>query len=155
MLPSTHLSYLDGWRGLAIFSLLVGHFFPVPGINLGSFGVSLFFVLSGVLMARLLFIQQVPLPQFYKRRIARIFPAVLAFLAIVVGIRLALEQRVSWSEVGAAGIFINNYVVGVLGKEAMPFGHFWSLSVEEHSYIVLSLIAVTARRRFASARVWC
>jgi peptidoglycan/LPS O-acetylase OafA/YrhL len=28
----------------------------------------------------------------------------------------------------------------------MPFGHIWSLSVEEHAYIVLSLLALLARR---------
>ena len=67
--------YLDGWRGLAIGILLIGHFFPVPGINLGAVGVNLFFVLSGWLMARLLFVQQVSSASFYRRRISRIFPA--------------------------------------------------------------------------------
>lgn len=33
----------------------------------------------------------------------------------------------------------------------MPFGHIWSLSVEEHSYIVLSLMAFLARRKIAEA----
>lgn len=27
-----HLNHLDGWRGLAITFLLIGHFFPIPGI---------------------------------------------------------------------------------------------------------------------------
>lgn len=152
MFPLEHFSYLDGWRGLAIFFLLLGHFFPVPGINFGAAGVGLFFVLSGFLMARLLFVRQVPIPQFYKRRIARIFPAVLVFIAVMVGVQIALAQRVTWSEVLAAAAFVNNYLVGILGKEAMPFGHFWSLCVEEHSYIALSIIAIAARRRLASAR---
>ncbi|CAH0287860.1 hypothetical protein SRABI118_03981 [Massilia sp. Bi118] len=40
----THIPYLDGWRGLAIVFLLIGHFLPVPGLNFGAIGVSLFFV---------------------------------------------------------------------------------------------------------------
>ena len=55
------LSYLDGWRGLAILLLLVGHFLPVPGVNLGAIGVRLFFALSGFLMVRLLITQRVPI----------------------------------------------------------------------------------------------
>lgn len=151
MAPAAHLDYLDGWRGLAIVFLLVGHFFPVPGINLGVVGVNLFFVLSGVLMARLLFIQQVPISLFYKRRISRIFPAVLVFVVLVVLVRLAAGARVDWAEVLAAVTFVNNYFGGVRGAAAMPFGHFWSLCVEEHSYIALSLIAIVARRTLAGA----
>lgn len=153
MAPSTHLNYLDGWRGLAIFFLLMGHFFPLPGINLGAVGVNLFFVLSGILMARLLFIQQVPLPLFYKRRIARIFPAAIAFIAIIVAVRLVFGKPVDFLEVAAAAAFVNNYFVGELGAKAMPFGHFWSLCVEEHSYIVLSALAVAARRKLANPKV--
>ena len=151
MSAAPHLQYLDGWRGLAIFFLLVGHFFPVPGINFGAIGVSLFFVLSGLLMSGLLFVQQVPLPQFYQRRLSRIFPAVLVFLCVIVGSRLLLGQGVSWSEVAAAALFVNNYTIGVTGAEAMPFGHFWSLCVEEHSYILLSLLAIAARHHLARA----
>ena len=63
-----HFDYMDGWRGLAISLLLVGHFLPVPGINLGAVGVRLFFVLSGLLMARLLFVQKVALCTFYRQQ---------------------------------------------------------------------------------------
>lgn len=148
-----HLQYLDGWRGLAIFFLLIGHFFQMPGLNFGAVGVNLFFVLSGVLMARLLFIQQVPIPEFYRRRIARIFPAVIVFLIVMVGSRLLLGQNIAWSDVVAAALFVNNYVVGELGANAMPFGHFWSLCVEEHSYIVLSVLALAVRRHIGRAVV--
>lgn len=86
---SGYLPYLDGWRGLAIFFLLAGHFFPLPGINFGAVGVNLFFVLSGFLMARLLFVDAVPIPTFYRRRAARIFPAVACLLAIIVAVYLA------------------------------------------------------------------
>lgn len=138
-----HLPYLDGWRGLAIAFLLLGHFFPLPGLNFGRIGVNFFFVLSGLLMAQLLFVDQVPLKRFYQRRIARIFPAVYAFLAIMVVVYLAGGRTVEWSETWRAALFVNNYLPGDAG---MPFGHIWSLSVEEHSYVVLSLAAAAAIR---------
>lgn len=147
-----YLPYLDGWRGLAICFLLIGHFFPVPGINLGSAGVNLFFVLSGFLMARLLFLDEVPIPTFYRRRAARIFPAVLCFLAVVVVAFLAFGKPISWPEVAAAAAFVNNYFPGPPGASVMPFGHIWSLRVEEHSYILLSLVALAARSRLVKAQ---
>lgn len=145
-----HLDYLDGWRGLAICLLLVGHFFPVPGINFGAVGVSLFFVLSGLLMGQLLFVKKVPLPLFYRRRIARIFPALFVMLAGVTAACAATGVPIAWAELRNAALFVNNYTAGG-GRHAMPFGHIWSLSVEEHAYIGLSLIALWSRRTGAGA----
>ena len=45
-----------------------------------------------------------------------------------------------------SALFLYNYYP-ILGNDvAMPFGHIWSLSVEEHSYIILSLVAILSRR---------
>jgi peptidoglycan/LPS O-acetylase OafA/YrhL len=147
-----HLGYLDGWRGLAIVVLLVGHFLPVPGIDLGAVGVDLFFVLSGCLMCRLLFEQAMPIPTFYRRRVSRIFPAHYLFLfAVTLWYRVA-GYRIDWAELAGAAGFVKNYVPVRFGDAAMPFGHVWSLCVEEHSYVILSLVALLARQRKANAR---
>lgn len=148
-----HLDYLDGWRGLAIIFLLIGHFFPVPGINFGTVGVNLFFVLSGLLMARILFIKSVPIGVFYKRRISRIFPALAVFLLSIMLFYAATGRELNWAEFGAAAFLINNYFPGLPGNAVMPFGHVWSLSVEEHSYILLSAIAVVSRQKLINARL--
>jgi peptidoglycan/LPS O-acetylase OafA/YrhL len=153
--PQTHaknISYLDGWRGLAILLLLIGHFVPYPGINLGNAGVNLFFVLSGLLMAKILFIDAVSIPTFYRRRISRIFPPVFFFLGAVIIGYLLVGKPVSWAEAAAAATFLTNYFPGEPGAAVMPFGHIWSLCVEEHSYIVLSLITIAARARIINAR---
>lgn len=149
-----HVAYLDGWRGLAILTLLIGHFFPVPGINFGTVGVNLFFVLSGLLMGGLLFEKGEPIPKFYRRRIARVVPAHIAFLLIMAVVGFAIDLPFSASEFFAALLFVNNYIPpdGGPGHAIMPLGHIWSLSVEEHSYVVLSLIAIASRKRaFSSA----
>lgn len=143
-----YLKYLDGWRGLAIALLLIGHFYPVAGINLGHVGVNLFFVLSGLLMARLLFIKNVQISYFYKRRMSRILPVLFAYLTLVTLWQVFSGSAIDWHELIAAALLINNYVDGTLADVAMPFGHFWSLSVEEHSYILLSLLAIATRKKW-------
>lgn len=148
----THIPYLDGWRGLAIVFLLIGHFHPVPGINLGAAGVALFFVLSGFLMSRILFVDRVPLSIFYRRRIARILPSVVVFLAVVALAYLATGRAISPYELLSAATFTNNYFV-TSGPWTMPTGHIWSLSVEEHAYILLSLLALSCRARQRSGLV--
>lgn len=142
---------LDGWRGVAILALLLGHFVHTHQLtlgvggpfNFGRMGVELFFVLSGSLMGRLLFIRQDPLPTFYMRRVSRIFPAAITFVALTT-ITLTLRGiSVNYIEPFSALTFWRNYFPG--GAQSC-FDHFWSLSVEEHSYILLSLVALGSRR---------
>jgi len=146
-----HVAYLDGFRGLAIAFLLIGHFFPIPGINFARIGVNLFFVLSGFLMSRVLFMKNTPLALFYKRRITRIFPAFFMFLLVMVLWTWYRGMPIAWREVSMAALFLNNYFYAQGTHATMPFGHIWSLSVEEQSYVLLSLIALGARRGWLRA----
>ena len=97
-MKATRLDYLDGWRGVAITLLLLGHFFPLKGLALGTAGVDFFFALSGLLMGKLLFIQKTPIPVFYKRRISRIFPAHYFFICLIVIFYLTQNKQISWTE---------------------------------------------------------
>lgn len=150
-MQNNHLPYLDGWRGLAIVFLLVGHFFPVPGIDLSTFGVALFFVLSGLLMSKILFLDNVPIATFYRRRISRIFPALFAFMIVVMLVYAATGKPIIWPEVLTTATVTTNYFQSVSHSQ-MPFGHIWSLSVEEHSYILLSALAAMVRLGYIGAR---
>ncbi len=152
-MKSTHtheaarIAYLDGWRGLAILALLVGHFLHLPGINFGTIGVNLFFVLSGFLMARILFLQAVPLGLFYKRRISRIFPATYVFLLLMLLIYFPTMNPAFYGDIPAAfGFYFNYLEPHKFSESGYPIGHLWSLCVEEHSYILLSLVALCTRR---------
>jgi peptidoglycan/LPS O-acetylase OafA/YrhL len=137
---------------VAIACLYVGHFFPVPGINLGAVGVHLFFVLSGLLMARILFVRPMPIPVFYKRRVARVFPSLYFFIVAIACVYAVLGLPANWRETAAAETFTINYFPGAPGAAVMPFGHVWSLCVEEHSYVLLSLVALGHRAGRLNAR---
>src|ERR1700722_3943799 len=76
------IQYLDGWRGVSLICVLIGHFF-LRNFNIAQLGVELFFVLSGRLMAEILFIEGTALPKFYRRRFSRIFPAMTCFVLLI------------------------------------------------------------------------
>ncbi len=140
----TRIAYLDGWRGMAISLVLVSHFLQLKVVDVGRLGVDIFFVLSGMLMANILFIRRVELATFYKRRFSRIFPA---FFVFVTSISLA-----SW--LFALSAEHENYLYNLLFLRAywpedqgmwytgLPLNHLWSLHVEEHAYLVLSFITL-------------
>jgi peptidoglycan/LPS O-acetylase OafA/YrhL len=142
----TRLAYLDGWRGLSIALVLIGHFFPVPGISLGVMGVEFFFVLSGRLMAEILFVERYPLKAFFKRRFSRIYPALLVF---VIASMIALSGTFvafKWKAALTALTFTYNYA-GILIDRAGALDHIWSLCVEEHAYVILALISFVVSGR--------
>lgn len=135
-----HVAHLDGWRGLAIAFVLAEHFIGHWGW-IGRLGVDLFFVLSGLLMSRILFEDRTPLPTFYRRRISRILPVFLLFLIVTLSVSAAVGLRVTAADVFATPVFLRSYVDPFIWRSELPIGHLWSLNVEEHSYMLLAAIA--------------
>ncbi|TPL24296.1 MULTISPECIES: acyltransferase [unclassified Mesorhizobium] len=142
----TRLAYLDGWRGLSIALVLIGHFFPVAGINLGVLGVEFFFVLSGRLMAEILFVERYPLKKFFKRRFSRIYPALLVFVIVSMIALSGTFVAFKWKAALTALTFTYNYA-GILVNRAGALDHIWSLCVEEHAYIILAAISALVASR--------
>lgn len=146
--PADHSLLLDNWRGWAIILVVAGHFWKVPAIEAGRVGVELFFVLSGRLMADLLFVRQTPIPTFFQRRFTRVLPLSLTFvltawLAFPPG-PLYLPDRAALASLA----MVVNYTQ-LIGASAPVTDHYWSLCVEEHSYLALALLALVLRRRGA------
>lgn len=140
---SQYLPYLDGWRGIAIILVLFGHFSAYHG--LGEIGVTVFFVLSGTLMSRILFVDKTPLSVFYRRRIARIVPVLWLYLAVVFASGWAALHWFSGDELISASLFLRTYWPDdSIFRAQLPIHHLWSLNVEEHCYIFLSIISLFA-----------
>lgn len=134
----------DGWRGVAICFLLSGHFLHTDWIWEERLGVDIFFVLSGMLMSKILFEKRMKLGDFYVRRFSRIFPALMLFVfsafafATVAG--LAYQSR----EIFANLVFIRTYWPSEphIWDTLLPLGHLWSLNVEEHAYVIMSIMTL-------------
>lgn len=143
-----HVAYLDGWRGICILLVLIGHYVE-PLRPFGRTGVEFFFVLSGSLMADLLVFKRQDIPHFLRRRVARVFPA-LAVYVVLIGTALnvslaALGQPLRLASPIAALFYFHNYLPH--DSVVQLFEHTWSLAVEEHSYLLLVGIILAARRK--------
>ena len=138
------LKYLDGCRGLAFLGVLFGHFVTTSHINLGRFGVELFFVLSGRLMAEILFVRKLRLIEFFPRRFARIYPALFVFVTVVALWSQTTSAPITLGQYAAAITLTQNYLSPVFGSVPM-LQHIWSLCVEEHMYLLLGGLAALSR----------
>jgi peptidoglycan/LPS O-acetylase OafA/YrhL len=157
--PKGYIPILDGLRAISIGFVLAGHalmngstspFFHDIGVHLGSYGVSVFFVISGYLITMLLLREErrrgrISLKDFYIRRMLRIFPAFYAYL-LCIGIltMIGLIRNVPWHDMVASALYIRN-IVGRVPET----GHLWSLSLEEQFYLIWpsAVVLVAAGRR--------
>lgn len=151
---STHPKYrpdIDGLRAIAVL-LVVG--FHAFGIQAGFIGVDIFFVISGYLISSILFgdllKNQLSIADFYRRRIKRIFPAlltVLLFCFLLGWFTLLAEEFAVLNKHIAAGLaFVSNLVLlGESGyfdaaSHSKILLHLWSLGIEEQFYIFWPLL---------------
>src|SRR5579871_2765734 len=155
-MKSDRSAAVDALRGVAIAGVIGFHLFAVPvtatplasGLSLafrgGFLGVDLFFVISGYLLGGQLFDylgQPGTLVTFYGRRIARIWPLYLLFLAF----GAALGMDMNWL---ALLTMTQNIVWAHPGAEAGFAAMTWSLAVEEQFYLLLPLLIwATPRNR--------
>ncbi|MDR2236766.1 MAG: acyltransferase [Chryseobacterium sp.] len=142
-----HYHELDGVRAIAVIMVMFFHFFqdieasgPVIKLTLfGKTGVSLFFVLSGFLITRILLNSKEKnsyFKSFYMRRILRIFPLYYFFLLIYYFIFPLVSDwhAASFHEQIWYWTFIQNFAITFNWKSFGPL-YYWSLAVEEHFYL--------------------
>nr|WP_294507067.1 acyltransferase [uncultured Rhodopila sp.] len=144
---------LDGMRAVSILLVLAAHFISSEQFP-GGLGVYVFFVISGFLITRLLLAEfnlsgRISLSRFYLRRIIRLYPVIIVFTLCVTGVYMALGRRWNLLEPTSALAYFANYLYVYLDfhkiPQDMPFGPFWSLSVEEHFYILFPVAVVLLR----------
>ncbi len=144
---------LDGWRGVAVVGVLFDHFVTRDFLNFGRLGVEMFFVLSGMLMAEILFVKQASIGTFFLRRFARIYPAMFVFATLLfIYAQVTHLAEISPQAYLSVLTFTANYV-SVLWHRTYDYDHIWSLCIEQHTYICLGLIATLSRWKSLSP-VW-
>jgi peptidoglycan/LPS O-acetylase OafA/YrhL len=117
-----------------------------------GYGVDVFFALSGYLICTLLLsekraTQTISLRKFYIRRAFRILPIILAYLTVLFTLwKLDLLPGLKASEFLSVLGFVRNYVPGTWYT-----GHFWSLAIEEHFYLLIPLMFLLLKWRQAIA----
>ena len=137
---------LDGLRAISIGLVLMAHF--VSNKFPGGLGVYIFFIISGFLITRLLFVElkstgRISLPLFYARRILRLYPVIILFTVVVLSLVIFTERPYNLIEPASALGYFANYWYAHLEElkiaPQLPFAMFWSLSIEEHFYILLPI----------------
>ena len=147
---------LNGIRAIAALAVVISHtnghlgnfgLTTLPYLGLASFGVTIFFTLSGFLITFLLFKEiektgTIKIKKFYLRRILRIWPLYYFYLLVVLAI-------VGYAALGKTFIMylmiLPNIANAYVTYNALPWeiptatamfliGHYWSLGVEEQFY---------------------
>ncbi len=139
----------DGWRGMAIICLLSGHFFDTPWFWEDRFGVDAFFVLSGMLISTILFEKRMNLRDFYIRRFSRIIPVFTVFILVSFSFSILANIKFETREIFSNLIFLRTYypLVPHIWDTDVPVQHLWSLNIEEHAYIIMSLMTLFVFRK--------
>ena len=140
----THLSVLDGWRGISILFVLAAHLLPLSpkswhfNVSTGILGMVIFFILSGYLITSFL-IKNQDLFVFAIRRACRIIP--LSWLYLAVALTISSATFDTWT---SHFLFYAN----LPPKNLMLLtDHFWSLCVEVQFYIGVTILVFLFGKR--------
>ena len=149
--PTSKMNNIQLLRAYASVAVVYFHtgfqFGPVHPI--GSFGVDLFFIISGYIMARILDSEKTR-QYFLRRRILRIVPpywffTLLVFFASMIVPQMMLNTRVNTAQLLKSLFFIPFMKVPGLMRPTLFVG--WSINYEMYFYAALALgLAISARR---------
>jgi peptidoglycan/LPS O-acetylase OafA/YrhL len=163
------IASLDGLRAVSIILVILSHCdLSLPSntfgtviedsLRNGALGVSIFFVISGFLITRLLLVEHretgtIDLRAFYLRRVLRIFPAYylnLFVLLVLAAVGLIIVDPTCWL---SSAFFLRNYATPPEHHHDWLTVHFWSLAVEEQFYLfwptAVVLCGLAGARRLA------
>jgi peptidoglycan/LPS O-acetylase OafA/YrhL len=144
-----HIPEVDGLRAIAATMVVLFHAAPLQ-VTAGWSGVWIFYVISGFVITLALDGRgperksvSSSLLDFYSRRAFRILP--LYFLAVLTGACVhaasgALGEQF-WTQLLAQVTFTFNFLrMDPSFEHSMMTGHLWSISVEEHFYLLFPLL---------------
>lgn len=150
---SSRLKYrpeIDGLRAIAVIAVIIFHLDPA-WLQGGFLGVDVFFVISGFLITTIVYEQTsagtFSLFSFWKRRIMRLYPAMMTMVSVVLVIGALFyimpERRDLLNQsLAAVFSFSNIYLWATTGgywdvaTERIALLHTWTLSLEEQYYLL-------------------
>ncbi|MEH2614388.1 acyltransferase family protein [Bradyrhizobium sp. AZCC 1693] len=140
---------LDGLRAISIILVLACHLLPLGpkalqlNLTAGPMGMSLFFTLSGYLIVSTL--RSVSILEFIVKRVTRILPLAYLYILLVL-IVYGLSKQ--------AQLFHLSFILNYRLDQMIPVTeHLWSLCVEVHFYVFVTIIAALGGAR-ALMLVW-
>jgi peptidoglycan/LPS O-acetylase OafA/YrhL len=156
--PLRYRPELDGVRACAVLLVFAAHA-KIPYFDGGTYGVDVFFVLSGYLITQLLMVEwqdhgKLSLSKFYIRRGLRLYPALLGLLLCYLFLSPFLYPDYAPDaprDVVVSGLYLSDYTLPFLGFPVVV-AHTWSLSVEEHFYVLWPLALLLLLRRWPLQR---
>lgn len=174
--PDRHLAVLDGLRGAAVLLVVAYHAsyltFPWgPRILPGGFvGVDIFFALSGFLITRKLASElaasgRIDLGDFGVRRVRRLVPVLVVFVAATVVFLWALgdlptrwgneetDWRTTWQSAVGALTYSSNWMQARGWPFVAQLSHTWSLAIEGQYYLVWPVVLLLLHRLRVSRTV--
>jgi len=145
---------LDQWRGLALVLVLISHgfYFTERTGGIGRAGVNLFFFISGVLVFRSLERSRAKsdlerTTKFWKRRLRRLWPALIAFVIVMFPVTWLLQHRPEIAFNQDVDHYLKSapavlgFVVNYIPKEVpQSLTHLWSVAVEMQFYLIAPII---------------
>ena len=126
-------------------------------LGFGIRGVSLFFAISGFIIATKLFRElnasgTISLKAFYLRRVFRILPVSVAVILMYSLLNILGYNYIPWLEILSCLLSFRNYgdllPITLTSVRGSHMNVFWSLSIEEHFYFLLpSFILLLKKNR--------
>jgi peptidoglycan/LPS O-acetylase OafA/YrhL len=161
-----HLRGLNGLRAIAAIAVVISHislalpeFGLIPifadskgnplGIYMASYGVTIFFALSGFLITFLLLKekekQEIHIKHFYIRRILRIWPLYYLYLLICLAVYFIFDISFNYLCIPFYVFLAANFAM--IANAMLPLvAHFWSIGVEEWFYLFWPWVAKVNNR---------
>lgn len=157
---TAYISNLDGFRGIAILTVIVSHALFSTSLSkwlIGNVGVEIFFVLSGFLITTLLLKEKIKngkisFKKFYIRRCLRILPGAYLFLSVLVLLNFAFNLKVSLASVLAAAFYVKNLPLNYVGN--WSDAHFWTLSIEEQFYLIFPFLLIYSFKNYVRVLIF-